>query len=64
MCQGLMTCPSTPVASFDEQGLIFGVATDSGVVKLYGERLGSNHDSPSSPHKPLNDFQMSETMTR
>jgi COMPASS component SWD2 len=38
MCQGLMNCPSTPVATFDEQGLIFGVATDSGIVKLYDVR--------------------------
>lgn len=37
-CQGLVRCPSQPAAAFDEQGLVFAVATDSGVVKLYDVR--------------------------
>lgn len=38
ICQGLLHTPGNPVASFDQQGLVFGVATESGMLKLYDVR--------------------------
>ena len=38
ICQGLLQTPGNPVASFDQQGLVFGVATESGMLKLYDVR--------------------------
>lgn len=34
-CLGLLQTPGWPVASFDQQGLIFAVGVDPGVIKLY-----------------------------
>lgn len=34
-CLGLLQAPSWPVAAFDQQGLIFAVAVDPGIIKLY-----------------------------
>lgn len=39
ICQGLLTVPGQqPCAAFDQQGLVFGVGTDKGVVKLFDVR--------------------------
>lgn len=38
ICQGHLQTPGNPVASFDQQGLVFGVATESGTLKLYDVR--------------------------
>uniref|UniRef100_A0A7S0WIF9 Anaphase-promoting complex subunit 4 WD40 domain-containing protein n=1 Tax=Chlamydomonas leiostraca TaxID=1034604 RepID=A0A7S0WIF9_9CHLO len=38
ICQGIMHVPGVPCTSFDQQGLVFAVATESGVVKLYDVR--------------------------
>ena len=38
ICQGLLHTPGNPVASFDQQGLVFGVATESGMLRLYDVR--------------------------
>mmetsp|Transcript_18089 Transcript_18089/g.30986 ORF Transcript_18089/g.30986 Transcript_18089/m.30986 type:complete len:332 (-) Transcript_18089:377-1372(-) len=38
ICQGSMTVSGVPCASFDQQGLVFAVATESGVIKLYDVR--------------------------
>jgi len=37
-CQGLVQCPSPPTAAFDQQGLVFCIGSDSGVLKLYDVR--------------------------
>lgn len=37
-CQGVLTTPGQPCANFDEQGLVFAVAVESGVIKLYDVR--------------------------
>ncbi|MEW5305329.1 MAG: hypothetical protein WDW38_005630 [Sanguina aurantia] len=37
-CQGLLTVPGNPYASMDQQGLVFAVGTESGVLKLYDVR--------------------------
>mmetsp|Transcript_12984 Transcript_12984/g.39285 ORF Transcript_12984/g.39285 Transcript_12984/m.39285 type:complete len:364 (-) Transcript_12984:451-1542(-) len=37
-CQGVVKCPAQPSAAFDEQGLVFAVAADSGIIKLYDVR--------------------------
>jgi hypothetical protein len=34
-CQAVLNTPAPPVAAFDEQGLVFAVGVDSGVLKLY-----------------------------
>ncbi|KAJ9533442.1 hypothetical protein QJQ45_026480 [Haematococcus lacustris] len=38
ICQGLMQVPGNPCAAYDQQGLVFGVATESGIIKLYDVR--------------------------
>ena len=38
ICQGLLHTPGNPIASFDQQGLVFGVGTESGMIKLYDVR--------------------------
>lgn len=38
ICQGHLQTPGNPVGSFDQQGLVFGVATECGVLKLYDVR--------------------------
>uniref|UniRef100_A0A7R9VE69 Anaphase-promoting complex subunit 4 WD40 domain-containing protein n=1 Tax=Chlamydomonas euryale TaxID=1486919 RepID=A0A7R9VE69_9CHLO len=38
ICQGLLSTPGNPVASFDQQGLVFGVGTEAGLLKLYDVR--------------------------
>ncbi|GAX79850.1 hypothetical protein CEUSTIGMA_g7290.t1 [Chlamydomonas eustigma] len=38
ICQGILLTPGSPVASFDQQGLVFGVASESGILKLYDVR--------------------------
>jgi hypothetical protein len=35
ICQAVLQTPGHPVASFDQQGLVFAVGADCGVVKLY-----------------------------
>lgn len=35
VCQGLLYTPGQPCVAFDQQGLIFAVSADSGVIKLY-----------------------------
>lgn len=37
-CQGLVTCPGPATAAFDQQGLVFCIGSDSGVIKLYDVR--------------------------
>lgn len=37
-CQGLLQAPGLPTVAFDEQGLVFCVGAESGVVKLYDAR--------------------------
>eukprot|EP00798_Chlamydomonas_sp_ICE-L_P004991 gene4991-34774_t len=37
-CQGQLQVPGCPAASFDQQGLVFAVATESGMLKLYDVR--------------------------
>ena len=38
ICQGILHTPGSPVASFDQQGLVFGVGTEAGMLKLYDVR--------------------------
>lgn len=38
ICQGCLTVPGQPTATIDQQGLVFAVATESGIVKLYDLR--------------------------
>lgn len=39
ICQGLLTTPGhQPCAAFDQQGLVFGVGTEKGVIKLFDVR--------------------------
>ncbi|KAG2485007.1 hypothetical protein HYH03_016210 [Edaphochlamys debaryana] len=38
ICQGCLTVPGNPSATIDQQGLVFAVAVESGVVKLYDLR--------------------------
>mmetsp|Transcript_26980 Transcript_26980/g.58990 ORF Transcript_26980/g.58990 Transcript_26980/m.58990 type:complete len:322 (-) Transcript_26980:297-1262(-) len=38
ICQGILHVPGNPSASFDQQGLVFAVATESGILKLYDVR--------------------------
>jgi hypothetical protein len=35
VCQAVLQLPGQPLATFDQQGLVFAVATDSGIIKLY-----------------------------
>jgi len=35
VCQAVLTTPAHPVAVFDQQGLVFAVGTDGGVIKLF-----------------------------
>lgn len=37
-CQGLVNCPGPATAAFDQQGLVFCIGSDSGVLKLYDVR--------------------------
>jgi hypothetical protein len=37
-CQALLEAPGLPTTAFDEQGLVFGVGAERGVVKLYDAR--------------------------
>lgn len=37
-CQALLHAPGLPTAAFDEQGLVFCIGSESGVVKLYDAR--------------------------
>ena len=37
-CQGLLQAPGLPTVTHDEQGLVFCVGAESGVVKLYDAR--------------------------
>ncbi len=37
-CQGMVQCPGPPTAAFDQQGLVFCIACDSGTLKLYDVR--------------------------
>lgn len=37
-CQGVMNLPSSPIASFDPEGLVFGVGMNSDSIKLYDVR--------------------------
>lgn len=37
-CHGILKVPAQPAATFDQQGLVFSVAADCGVVKLYDMR--------------------------
>ncbi|GMH41127.1 hypothetical protein BSKO_09037 [Bryopsis sp. KO-2023] len=37
-CQGVLRVPSQPVATFDQQGLVFAAAADCGIIKLYDMR--------------------------
>lgn len=37
-CQGLLKAPGPPCAEFDQQGAVFCVAIDCGVMKLYDSR--------------------------
>lgn len=34
-CQAVLQTPSQPSVAFDQQGLVFAVGLDSGVIKLY-----------------------------
>ena len=36
--QGVLTTGNAPKAAYDEQGLVFAIATDPGVMKLYDVR--------------------------
>ncbi|GBF90019.1 hypothetical protein Rsub_02725 [Raphidocelis subcapitata] len=38
ICQAVLSAPAQPVAAFDQQGLVFAVGADSGVVRLYDAR--------------------------
>jgi COMPASS component SWD2 len=38
VCQAMLQAPGVPTAAFDEQGLVFCVGAESGVVKLYDVR--------------------------
>ncbi|GLC38382.1 hypothetical protein PLESTB_001271200 [Pleodorina starrii] len=38
ICQGCLQVPGNPTATIDQQGLVFAVATESGVIKLYDLR--------------------------
>ncbi|GFR42142.1 hypothetical protein Agub_g2989 [Astrephomene gubernaculifera] len=38
ICQGCLQVPGNPTASIDQQGLVFAVAAESGVIKLYDLR--------------------------
>jgi WD40 repeat protein len=38
VCQGVAHVPGVPCGAFDEQGLVFCIGTDSGVLKLYDVR--------------------------
>lgn len=35
VCQAVLATPGPPVAAFDQQGLVFAVGADSGVIKLF-----------------------------
>ena len=37
-CQALLQTPGLPTTAFDEQGLVFAVGAERGVVKLYDAR--------------------------
>jgi len=37
-CQGILKCPGIPSCATDQQGLIFGVSADCGVIKLFDVR--------------------------
>ncbi len=37
-CQALLEAPGQPTTAFDEQGLVFAVGAERGVVKLYDAR--------------------------
>lgn len=34
-CVAVLSAPAQPVAAFDQQGLVFAVGADAGVIKLY-----------------------------
>lgn len=51
-CTAMLQAPTLPTATFDEQGLVFCVGTESGVVKLYDAR---NYTSG-----PFNSFVVSD----
>ncbi|KXZ48268.1 hypothetical protein GPECTOR_29g46 [Gonium pectorale] len=38
ICQGCLQVPGNPTATIDQQGLVFAVAVESGVIKLYDLR--------------------------
>ncbi|EFJ44001.1 hypothetical protein VOLCADRAFT_65424 [Volvox carteri f. nagariensis] len=38
ICQGCLQVPGNPTATIDQQGLVFAVATESGIIKLYDLR--------------------------
>ncbi|GIL78667.1 hypothetical protein Vretimale_6168 [Volvox reticuliferus] len=38
ICQGCLQTPGNPTATIDQQGLVFAVATESGIIKLYDLR--------------------------
>lgn len=38
VCQGLLPVPGQPTVAFDQQGLVFCVGTESGILKLYDAR--------------------------
>jgi COMPASS component SWD2 len=34
-CQAVLQCPCQPTVAFDQQGLVFAVGLDNGIIKLY-----------------------------
>lgn len=41
-CEGVLKAPGIPTCSFDEQGLVFCVAAETGIVRLYDARKWSS----------------------
>jgi COMPASS component SWD2 len=33
-CQAVLTCPCQPTVAYDQQGLVFAVGLDNGLIKL------------------------------
>jgi hypothetical protein len=48
-CQALLQAPGLPTTAFDEQGLVFAVGAERGVIKMYDARKWSMGPFTSFP---------------